>query len=267
MPTSTSNSPLKKSLDPLVLQNKLAVSLAQKRKLISSWLPPSTADELANGKSVEEIAAEDEEIWRSRPATLGVGHPIPSSGSSTDNYNREDDLLRRRLLGQNAIKDARQRHLERTQSTQQSRRLADSDSDSELSEDEHLSRGSAVTKASKRRRISSEDEDDTLVVGTGKGEGGSNHEEEGNVEIDSGGFVALQVKSTPKKGKKRKKKSNNVGSEANDVSSASVVHESEDGADDSGSDGGTDLTSPTQVPSSTGKKKKKKKKKEKGSKV
>ncbi|EPS42777.1 hypothetical protein H072_3240 [Dactylellina haptotyla CBS 200.50] len=185
---STSKSP-----DPLVLQNQLAVSLSQKRKLISSWLPPPTADELVNQKSAEDIVTDENDIWKSRPATLGVGHPIPSSSSIADAYNHENDLLRRRLLGQSSLKDARQRHLERTKP-----RKAVDDDGSSSSDGEQVDRGGTVKNSVKRRRL--------------KEESNSSSERE-NVDFDSkpskgereetkGGFILLMSK-TPAKNKNK----------------------------------------------------------------
>ncbi|KAF3927597.1 hypothetical protein AA313_de0207704 [Arthrobotrys entomopaga] len=188
----TSSKP--QALDPLVLQNRLAVSLSQKRKLISSWLPPPTADELANQKSAEDLTAEENEIWRSRPATLGVGHPIPSSSSLANNYDRETEVLRRRLLGKNALSDARQRHLERTQPQNAAN---NDDSDDSSDGEEQIGRGIGSKKNSKRRKLV---------------EDGSSPAKPVADDGDSGcGFVSLKLS---KKASSKKKKKAKVDAEA-----------------------------------------------------
>ncbi|KAK6543293.1 hypothetical protein TWF694_000049 [Orbilia ellipsospora] len=191
-------------LDPLVLQNRLAVSLSQKRKLVSSWLPPPTADELANQKSVEELAAQENEIWRCRPATLGVGHPIPSSSSTTSNYDRETEALRRRLLGKNALSDARQRHLERTQSQSTP---DNGDNDDSSDGEEQMGRGIGSKRSSKRRKL----------------EGDPSTPDETPVDEDggSGGFVSLTSHKNVSSKKKKKAKTEKTLTEKDEVENSS----------------------------------------------
>ncbi|KAF3901926.1 hypothetical protein ABW21_db0207239 [Orbilia brochopaga] len=208
--TATAKSPTKASIDPLVLQNRIAVTLARKRKLVASWLPPPTPEELAQAKSAEEIAAREEELWKPRPPTLGVGHPIPSSHTATETYNRENDLLRRRLLGPNAGKDARQRHLERTQLQYRAHDSDDASSDED--EQEQISRvtvsSSKKKKKAKRRKIKDEDGDDS-----GGKDGGEVTFDKATVADEepgsTGGFVSLPVKQTPSDKKQKKKKQKN----------------------------------------------------------
>ncbi|KAK6357845.1 hypothetical protein TWF730_007202 [Orbilia blumenaviensis] len=211
-------------IDPLVLQNRIAVAAAQRRKLAESLLRPPTAEELKNEKSAEQIAAEEEELWRPRPPTLGAGHPIPTSTSATETYNREDDLLRRRLLGRSIMKDARQRHLERTkhqhqqprQPSARSRevRFSDLSDDDDGDGEEQTSRGAIGKKSSKKRKFTSEDKKKKMGEGREEEEG-KHHTKAGAVDVrDSGsgsdsdggnggggGFVSLTAKpatATPK---------------------------------------------------------------------
>ncbi|RVD85259.1 uncharacterized protein DFL_003585 [Arthrobotrys flagrans] len=185
-------------IDPLVLQNRIAVVAAQRRKLIESLLRPPTAEELKNAKSAEEIAAEEEELWKPRPATLGAGHPIPASASATETYNREHDLLRRRLLGQSIMKDARQRHQERTQHQPRFRGVADSDSSDD--DGEQTSRGAIGKKSPKKRKFGTEDGYHAKARAVDVHRSGSDSDASAG-----GGFVSLITKSATPKGKKVKK--------------------------------------------------------------
>lgn len=49
------------------LEAKLNVQLAQTRRLVTSWLPPPTASELASQKTDEQLAKEDEELFAPTP--------------------------------------------------------------------------------------------------------------------------------------------------------------------------------------------------------
>jgi hypothetical protein len=50
-----------------VIFNKASVALARSQRLIASWLPPRTAQELANVKSEEDLEREDREIFAPVP--------------------------------------------------------------------------------------------------------------------------------------------------------------------------------------------------------
>ncbi|KAK6501106.1 hypothetical protein TWF481_008954 [Arthrobotrys musiformis] len=187
-------------IDPLVLQNRIAVVAARRRKLVESLLRPPTAEELKNAKSAEEIAAEEEELWRPRPATLGAGHPIPTSAAATETYNREHDLLRRRLLGQSIMKDARQRHQERTQHQVRPRGAADSSSSDD--DEGQTSRGDISKRNSKKRKLKSED---GHHYGTKAREEDLQNSGSDSEPSGGGGFVSLTAKAATPKGKKIKK--------------------------------------------------------------
>ncbi|KAF3274025.1 hypothetical protein TWF970_008229 [Orbilia oligospora] len=196
--TSISN-----DIDPLVLQNRIAIVTAQRRKLIESLLRPPTAEELGNAKSAEAIAAEEEELWKPRPATLGAGHPIPASTSATETYNRENDLLRRRLLGQSIMKDARQRHQERTKQQARPRGIANSGSggdDDDDEEEEQMSRGAIANRSSKKRKFRAGDGHHAEAESVNIQHAGS----DSDVSI-GGGFVSLATKAAAlEKGKFKK---------------------------------------------------------------
>ena len=50
-----------------VIFNRANVALAKSQRLIQSWLPPRTDEELRNAKSLEEIEREEEEIFKPVP--------------------------------------------------------------------------------------------------------------------------------------------------------------------------------------------------------
>ncbi|KAF3181897.1 hypothetical protein TWF788_006360 [Orbilia oligospora] len=198
--TSVSN-----DIDPLVLQNRIAIVTAQRRKLIESLLRPPTAEELGNAKSAEAIAAEEEELWKPRPATLGAGHPIPASTSATETYNRENDLLRRRLLGQSIMKDARQRHQERTKQQARPRGIAKSgsggdDDDDDDDDEEQMGRGAIANRSSNKRKLRAGDGHHAETESVNIQHAGS----DSDVSI-GGGFVSLATKAAAPEGGKIKK--------------------------------------------------------------
>lgn len=59
MPTNTTEAD--------IIFNKASVALARSQRLIASWLPPRTAEELANAKSEEEIEREEQEMFSPVP--------------------------------------------------------------------------------------------------------------------------------------------------------------------------------------------------------
>lgn len=52
-----------------VILNRANVALARSQRLVSSWLPAQTDDELANAKSEEELQREEDEIFTAVPET------------------------------------------------------------------------------------------------------------------------------------------------------------------------------------------------------
>ena len=47
--------------------NRANVALARSQRLIASWLPPRTEEELRNAKSEEEIEKEEQELFKPMP--------------------------------------------------------------------------------------------------------------------------------------------------------------------------------------------------------
>lgn len=50
-----------------IIFNKANLALAKSQRLIASWLPPRTAEELANTKTEEEIEKEEQKIFAPIP--------------------------------------------------------------------------------------------------------------------------------------------------------------------------------------------------------
>lgn len=50
-----------------IIFNRASVALAKSQRLIASWLPPKTPEELANTKSEEELENEEKEIFTPVP--------------------------------------------------------------------------------------------------------------------------------------------------------------------------------------------------------
>lgn len=49
------------------IQATINVSVAKSRRLISSWLPPPTPQEIASQKTDEQLAKEDAELFKPMP--------------------------------------------------------------------------------------------------------------------------------------------------------------------------------------------------------
>ena len=50
-----------------IIFNRASVALAKSQRLIASWLPPKTPEELANTKSEKELENEEKEIFTPVP--------------------------------------------------------------------------------------------------------------------------------------------------------------------------------------------------------
>ncbi|CAG8908964.1 unnamed protein product [Penicillium egyptiacum] len=87
-----------------VILNRANVALSRSQRLVASWLPQQTTEELANPKSDEELQREEDEIFTAVPETLGVGAPLPQKAAD-GSWNRTEldsnDKLRKQLLGKN----------------------------------------------------------------------------------------------------------------------------------------------------------------------
>ncbi|KAJ5187339.1 hypothetical protein N7449_010333 [Penicillium cf. viridicatum] len=87
-----------------VILNRANVALSRSQRLVASWLPQQTTEELANPKTEEELQREEDEIFTAVPETLGVGAPLPQKAAD-GSWNRTEldsnDKLRKQLLGKN----------------------------------------------------------------------------------------------------------------------------------------------------------------------
>ncbi|OQD64847.1 hypothetical protein PENPOL_c007G08327 [Penicillium polonicum] len=87
-----------------VILNRANVALSRSQRLVASWLPQQTPEELSNPKTDEELQQEEDEIFTAVPETLGVGAPLPQKAAD-GSWNRTEldsnDKLRKQLLGKN----------------------------------------------------------------------------------------------------------------------------------------------------------------------
>ncbi|CDM26817.1 hypothetical protein DTO013E5_6988 [Penicillium roqueforti] len=87
-----------------VILNRANIALSRSQRLVASWLPQQTPEELANPKTDEELQREEDEIFTAVPETLGVGAPLPQKAAD-GSWNRTEldsnDKLRKQLLGKN----------------------------------------------------------------------------------------------------------------------------------------------------------------------
>ncbi|KAJ6124981.1 hypothetical protein N7471_012298 [Penicillium samsonianum] len=87
-----------------VILNRANVALSRSQRLVASWLPQQSTEELANPKTDEELQREEDEIFTAVPETLGVGAPLPQKAAD-GSWNRTElglnDKLRKQLLGKN----------------------------------------------------------------------------------------------------------------------------------------------------------------------
>ncbi|MCJ1243302.1 hypothetical protein MMC30_000499 [Trapelia coarctata] len=122
MPVSTSTS------EADIIFNRANVALAKSQRLIASWLPPRTEEELRNAKTEEEIEREEAELFAPVPellalpilillfqlsltnlhsTSLGLGAPLPKDVKEGDARRQElssNDRLRKQLLGKEFAK-------------------------------------------------------------------------------------------------------------------------------------------------------------------
>jgi hypothetical protein len=87
-----------------VIQNRVAVALARRERLIKSWTA-SSARPRPPPKTQEELDAEDADLFNPTPAGLGLGAPIPKEFLDGDVKRKEissNDKLRHLLLGNRA---------------------------------------------------------------------------------------------------------------------------------------------------------------------
>ncbi|KAL8934895.1 MAG: hypothetical protein Q9211_004990 [Gyalolechia sp. 1 TL-2023] len=85
-----------------IIFNRANVAFAKSQRLVASWLPPRTEEEIKNAKTDEEIEKEEQELFTPVPELLGLGAKPPDEVKRGD-PNRQrlttNDTLRRQLLG------------------------------------------------------------------------------------------------------------------------------------------------------------------------
>ncbi|KAL8970363.1 MAG: hypothetical protein Q9183_001563 [Haloplaca sp. 2 TL-2023] len=90
-----------------IIFNRANVALAKSQRLVASWLPPRTEQELRDAKSEEEIEKEEQEMFAPVPEVLGLGAAIPDD-MNDEHLRRQKmsshDQLRRQLLGKDYAK-------------------------------------------------------------------------------------------------------------------------------------------------------------------
>jgi Protein of unknown function (DUF3245) len=87
-----------------VIQNRVAVALAKRERLIKSWTASSSRPKPLL-KTQEELDAEDADLFNPTPAGLGLGAPIPKEFLDGDVKRKEistNDKLRHLILGKRA---------------------------------------------------------------------------------------------------------------------------------------------------------------------
>ncbi|KAJ5747975.1 uncharacterized protein N7511_009671 [Penicillium nucicola] len=106
---------LSKSESDIIL-NRANVALSRSQRLVASWLPQESTDELATTKTEEELQREEDEIFTAVPETHGHlvlkiekiqtrrRRPLPQKAAD-GSWNRTEldsnDKLRKQLLGKN----------------------------------------------------------------------------------------------------------------------------------------------------------------------
>lgn len=88
-----------------ILQNRIAIAVAKRERLIKSWTS-SSARPRAPEKTQEQLEAEDAELYRQAPPHLGLGAPIPKeyeNGILTRKDIKGTEKLRGLLLGKKGL--------------------------------------------------------------------------------------------------------------------------------------------------------------------
>ncbi|KAI4139536.1 MAG: hypothetical protein L6R39_006242 [Caloplaca ligustica] len=90
-----------------IIFNRANVALAKSQRLVASWLPPRTEEEMRTAKTDEEIGKEEQELFTPVPELLGLGAKVPDDAKIGDLSRQKltsEDLLRRQLLGKGYAK-------------------------------------------------------------------------------------------------------------------------------------------------------------------
>ncbi|KAI4127897.1 MAG: hypothetical protein LQ338_002982 [Usnochroma carphineum] len=90
-----------------IILNRANVALAKSQRLVASWLPPRTEEEVKNAITEEEMEKEEQEMFTPVPELLGLGAKVPNDFKDADmkrQNSSSNDLLRRQLLGKDRSK-------------------------------------------------------------------------------------------------------------------------------------------------------------------
>ncbi|KAL1999515.1 hypothetical protein VTN02DRAFT_4391 [Thermoascus thermophilus] len=164
-----------------VIFNRANVALARSQRLVASWLPPKTAEELANAKSEEELQREEDEIFTPVPEKLGLGAPLPQSAND-GSWNRTElssnDKLRRQLLGRNYQKATLKSSSNQPTGKTAPPTAASVSKPEDEEEEEEEGRATLLGKKKNKRKIAAtqddDDDDETPAASeTANGGGGS----------------------------------------------------------------------------------------------
>ncbi|KAF2453377.1 hypothetical protein BDY21DRAFT_356523 [Lineolata rhizophorae] len=90
-----------------IVFNRASVTLARSKRLVASWLPPPTEDELNEAQKTDGMEAEESELLKGGEL-LGVGAKPPQSDEKFEGMTKHvgqlsaNERLRRQLIGKNA---------------------------------------------------------------------------------------------------------------------------------------------------------------------
>lgn len=76
MSTSKNNANANNTSEVDIIFNRANVALARSQRLVASWLPPKTDEELANSnKTEEELQREEDELFKPVPEKYALAFP------------------------------------------------------------------------------------------------------------------------------------------------------------------------------------------------
>lgn len=94
-----------------IISNRISIALAARSNLIKSWTAASSSVHKQPRKTEAELDAEDAAHFRSEPAYLGVGAPIPSNFLVSD-AERSNKSLRAKFFPGKGLKASKARDVE-----------------------------------------------------------------------------------------------------------------------------------------------------------
>ncbi|KAL1865988.1 hypothetical protein Plec18167_009238 [Paecilomyces lecythidis] len=190
-----------------VIFNRANIALARSQRLVASWLPPKSDEDLAEqSKSEEELQREEDEIFTAVPEKLGLGAPLPKA-TEDGSWNRTElssnDKLRQQLMGKGFAKamaaKQRQQQLQQQQNIkkrpEQGKTGAKSSARTEEADDDDDEEEGRSALGNKKRK----------VAATGTEDGANEGIVEGKEASGSGSGSASAPGAESGRGKKKKK--------------------------------------------------------------